>query len=193
MPDDSVPFREVLRRDLESFVAAQRRRFPDEDCLVVDLHCHDCNSDVPDELLGRILRWPETWVSTDELRDALARNGATALTVTNHNNARSCWALLERGIDVLPGAEFTCIVPDFETHIHVLAYGFTPAEEERLSSLRHDLYRFLDYARARDVVTVLAHPLYFYSARRVPTLALLEKLTLLFDAFEVFNGQRDTC
>jgi glycosyltransferase involved in cell wall biosynthesis len=187
-----IGFREMLKRDLASFVVEQRRRFPDDETLVIDLHCHDRNSDVPDELLGRILHWPETWVSTDEVREVLTENGATALTVTNHNNARSCYELLDRGIDVLVGAEFTCIVPDFDVHVHVLTYGFNPAQEQRLGALRSDLYRFLAYAREQDLVTVLAHPLYFYSARRVPTLPLLEKLTLLFDNFEVLNGQRDT-
>jgi glycosyltransferase involved in cell wall biosynthesis len=192
MTDTEIGFREILKRDLARFVDEQRRRFPDDETLVIDLHCHDHNSDVPDELLGRILHWPETWVSTDEVREVLAKNGATALTITNHNNARSCYELLDRGIDVLVGAEFTCIVPDYDVHIHVLTYGFTPAQEARLGALRSDLYRFLSYARDQDLVTVLAHPLYFYSARRVPTLPLLEKLTLLFDNFEVLNGQRDT-
>ncbi|MBN1608547.1 MAG: glycosyltransferase [Polyangiaceae bacterium] len=185
-------FRETLKRDLASFVDQQRRRFAEDETLVIDLHCHDRNSDVPDELLGRILHWPETWVSTDEVREVLAANGASALTITNHNNARSCYELRDRGIDVLVGAEFTCVVPDFDVHVHVLTYGFTPAQEQRLGALRPDLYRFLAYAREQDLVTVLAHPLYFYSTRRVPTLPLLEKLTLLFDNFEVLNGQRDT-
>ncbi len=185
-------FREALRRDLESFVSAQRQRFPADETLAIDLHCHDHNSDVPDELLGRVLRWPETWVATDDVREVLTKNGMTALTITNHNNARSCFELLERGVDVLVGAEFTCVVPDFDVHVHVLTYGFTPAQEERLSALRKDLLRFLAYAREQELVTVLAHPLYFYSAHKVPTLPLLEKLTLLFDNFEVLNGQRDT-
>ncbi len=189
---DAREFRATLKRDLERFVAAQHRRFADDEVLTIDLHCHDKNSDVPDELLGRILRWPETWVETDLVREVLAGNGCTALTITNHNNARSCWQLLERGVDVLPGAEFTCVLPDFDVHVHVLTYGFTPAEEERLLALRHDVYRFLDYTCSRDLVTVLAHPLYVYSPRAVPTLPLLEKLTLMFDNVEALNGQRDS-
>ena len=192
MTQENRTFREMLRHDLDDFVRAQQQRHPANETLTIDLHCHDRNSDVPDELLGRILHWPETWVSTDEVREVLTRNGATALTVTNHNNARSCYELLDRGIDVLVGAEFTCTVPDFDVHVHVLTYGFSPAQEQRLSALRADLYRFLAYAREQDLVTVLAHPLYFYTTRQVPTLPLLEKLTLLFDTFEVLNGQRDT-
>ncbi len=185
-------FRNTLRSDLERFVRHQQALFPADERLVMDLHCHDHHSDVPDELLGRILHWPETWVSTNEVRDVLARNGMDGLTITNHNNARSCWELLERGVDVLAGAEFTCFIPEHEVHIHVLTYGFTPAQEEQLFRLRQDLMKFLTYAREQDLVTILAHPLYFYSTRKIPTLDLLERLTLWFDHFEVLNGQRDT-
>ena len=185
-------FRQAIRQDLTRFVAAQQGRFPAHEALRVDLHCHDHHSSVPDELLGRILHWPETWVTTDEVRASLKANGATALTITNHNNARSCFELLERGIDVLVGAEFTCVLPGPDVHVHVLTYGFSPAQEERLLSARGDLLRFLDLTRELDLITVLAHPLYFYATRKVPTLDVLERLTLLFDRFEVLNGQRDT-
>jgi predicted metal-dependent phosphoesterase TrpH len=91
--------------------------------LSIDLHCHDYNSDTPDELLGRILGVPETWLPSEELIETLSLHGCTAYTVTNHNNARSCYELREKGIDVLTGAEFSCIVPDYGIGIHVLAYG----------------------------------------------------------------------
>jgi predicted metal-dependent phosphoesterase TrpH len=81
---------------------------PDKKLIKMDVHCHDRNSDSPDELWGRILGLRETWIETDELTKILLKNGAHALTITNHNNATSCWSLLEKGIDVLPAAEFTC-------------------------------------------------------------------------------------
>ncbi|MBN1960235.1 MAG: glycosyltransferase, partial [Deltaproteobacteria bacterium] len=192
MPEKNTKFRDMLKDDLNDFVNSQKNRFAHNDSLIIDLHCHDYNSNVPDELLGRILHWPETWVTTDEVRQVLTKNDATAITITNHNNARSCFDLLERGIDVLVGAEFTCTVPDFEVHVHVLTYGFSPTQEERLNKLRSNIYKFLDYTCEQNIVTTLAHPLYFYSTKKVPTLPLLEKLTLLFDNFEVLNGQRDT-
>jgi len=136
-------FRQELRRQLETLVAKSAARFDADETIRIDLHCHDLNSDVPDEVLGRILHWPETWVSTEDVRSALQRSGAQALTITNHNNARSCWALQDLGIDVLPAAEFTCIVPDFDVHIHVLTYGLEPADEVRLNALRHNRLRLV--------------------------------------------------
>lgn len=164
---------------------------PGGEALRVDLHCHDKHSDVPDELWGRILRLPESWVEPRRLHKLLRNRGATAWTVTNHNNARSCWELAERGKDVLSGAEWTCQFPEYDLAIHVLVYGFTPEQEPELESRRRDIYSFLRYCRKRDLPVIQPHPLYFYSRDRQPPLDVFEKFALLFERFEVFNGQRD--
>ncbi len=162
-----------------------------EDILRIDLHCHDRNSDVPDETLGRLLRVPETWLPTAKLFKTLRANGADALTVTNHNNARSCWEALERGEDILPAAEFSCTLPDLDVGVHVLTFGFTPGQEEKLGRLRRDIYRFLEYAGDEDLPTVLAHPLHFHSPKGPPPADLMDRFALLFERFEGVNGQRD--
>src|SRR5688500_13329292 len=112
---EAQSFRPGVRRGLADSVARLGASLGGgEDLMRIDLHCHDRNSDVPDETLGRLLRLPETWLKTDRLVRTLRENGADALTVTNHNNARSCWELLEKGEDVLPAAEFSCTLPDLE-------------------------------------------------------------------------------
>lgn len=191
MRESEMGFRATIRQELGELAGRMARQVPAGESLAIDLHCHDANSDLTDLRLGRMLRLPETWTPTDEVVATLRHRGMEAVTLTNHNNARSCWDLLERGIDVLPGAELTCRVPDYGVWIHVLTYGFTPAEEEILVGLRTDLYRFLDYAAAQDLVTVLAHPLFFGGATPSPPIDLLEKLSLLFESFEAWNGQRD--
>ena len=164
---------------------------PDRECLRIDLHCHDKHSDMPDELWGRILRLPESWVEPRRLHKLLRKRGATAWTVTNHNNARSCWELAERGKDVLSGAEWTCHFPEYDLAIHVLVYGFTPEQEPELEARRRDIYAFLRYCRKHDLPVIQPHPLYFYTRDRQPPLEVFEKFALLFERFEVFNGQRD--
>src|SRR3954464_11259369 len=103
MPDIRKPenkpgtFRSGIRKDLEEYVRNRESILGGqggEDGMRIDLHCHDRNSDVPDETLGRILRVPETWLPTAKLLRTLKANGADALTITNHNNARSCWQAL---------------------------------------------------------------------------------------------------
>jgi glycosyltransferase involved in cell wall biosynthesis len=185
-------FQQTLTSELAQFNKEQQLLFPHHEVLKIDLHCHDHNSDVPDELLGRILNVPETWLPTESLVKNLLGNHVDALTITNHNNARSCFDLLDKGLDVLVGAEFTCLVPDFNTSIHVLSYGFSPEQETRLNKLRKNLYSFLEYTASEDIPTIWAHPLYYYKPGGSPPLLFFDKLALLFERFEVLNGQRDT-
>lgn len=184
-------FRRRIAEELENTILRSQAALPASDRLRIDLHCHDHHSDKPDERLGRMLGVPETWVATDDLLATLRSNGTDLVTVTNHNDARSCWELLDRGQDVLPGAEFSCTLPDFEIGIHVLAYGFTPSQEAKLASYRKDVYRFVDYCNEHNLVTVLAHPLQFHSPKGLPPMEVMDRLGLLFERFEVVNGQRD--
>ena len=184
-------FREQNRQEFDAFISQEKQRFNDDNCLKVDLHCHDKNSDVPDELWGRILRLPETWLKTKSLAKILKKNGMDVITITNHNNARSCWDLIEDGYDVLVGAEFTCYFPEYELYVHVLGYGFDQEQEKELNRLRSDIYDFVRYAAKEDIPLILPHPLYFYTRNDKIDLTLFEKFAVLFQRFEVLNGQRD--
>lgn len=185
-------FQNELLSELNTFLEAQRKKFSPEEILRIDLHCHDHNSDVPDELLGRILNLPETWISTEQQLETLKKNGCDAFTITNHNNARSCFEFQEKGMDILTGAEFSVTVPDFNIGIHVLAYGFSREEERILIKLRKNIYSFQEYACENNIPTIWAHPLYHYSLKGIPPFSFFLKMVLIFERFEVLNGQRDT-
>ncbi len=189
--DNVSEFRRALNKQFSSYLDSERNRFDPENCLKIDLHCHDLNSDTPDELWGRILKLPETWLTTKKLIKCLKGNGCNVITVTNHNNAKSCWQLKEKGVDVLAGAEFTCHFAEYNLFVHVLAYGFSQNEEATLNSLRSNIYDFLKYANAQDIPVILPHPLYFYTRNDKIDLSLFEKIAVLFQRFEVLNGQRD--
>ena len=184
-------FRQRLRMEFEHYVEQQAERFDQASCLRLDFHCHDRNSDVPDELWARILGLPETWLETQDLLKCLRGNGCDAFTITNHNNARSCWDLLDKGQDVLAGAEYTCTVPEYDLYMHVLAYGFTPGQEAVLNRKRRNIYDFARYAAEQDIPLVLPHPLYFYTRNDKLSPELFERLALMFQRFEVLNGNRD--
>ncbi|MDR0231183.1 MAG: glycosyltransferase [Dysgonamonadaceae bacterium] len=188
----NIDFQTTMKNEFEKFVLEQQNKFSAEEVLKIDLHCHDFNSDVPDELIGRILSVPETWLPSETLLQKLSGNDCNAFTITNHNNARSCYALQDKGMDILTAAEFSCWVPDFGMGIHVLAYGFTPEQEVRLEMLRKNLYSFMEYARQHNIPTIWAHPLYHYSAKETPPPAFFNKMLLVFERFEAVNGQRDT-
>lgn len=184
-------FRVAVSQRLHGFLSESRSLFPEAECLRIDLHCHDRNSDLPDELWGRILRIPETWLEPRQLRKTLKNRGATAWTITNHNNARSCWALLEAGKDVLSAAEWTVHFPEYDIAIHILVYGFTPEQEFELGFRRRNVYDFLRYCRAQDLPVIQPHPLYFYARSAQLPPEIFEKFAVLFERFEVCNGQRD--
>jgi glycosyltransferase involved in cell wall biosynthesis len=184
-------FRQSLQKEMNQYIRSQDIRFDKKDCLRVDLHCHDLNSDIPDELWGRILRLPETWLKTKKLVKQLKNNDCDVLTVTNHNNARSCWELKKSGVDVLVAAEFTCFFPEYDLFIHVLTYGFTPEQEIELNKVRQNIYDFLRYTTQHNIPVVMPHPLYFYTKNEKMDLSLFEKLAVIFQRFEVLNGQRD--
>lgn len=184
-------FRNALVRDFNDYLLIESNRFKREDCLKIDLHCHDRNSDVPDELWGRILGLPETWLKTSKLVKCLTQNGCDVITVTNHNNARSCWELQDKGVSVLTAAEFTCYFPEYNLFVHVLAYGFDKQQELELNEKRENIYQFLRYTHQQDIPVILPHPLYFYTRNDKIDLTLFEKLAVLFQRFEIVNGQRD--
>ena len=182
----------ALKEQLESFLVEQNKKYPLLDVLKIDLHCHDYNSDEPDELIGRILNIPETWISSEKLIQELKKNNCNVYTITNHNNARSCYEMQAKGYDVITAAEFSCWVPDYNIGIHVLAYGFTPEQEKRLQKLRRDIYLFQEFTFANNIPTIWAHPLYHYSTKEMPHIEFFNKMLLLFERFEMLNGQRDT-
>ena len=188
----TTSFHAELTNELQLFLKNQKEKFPSDEILKIDLHCHDYNSDVPDELIGRILNVPETWLPTERLIKRLEKNKVNAITITNHNNARSCFEQIEKGNDVLVGAEFSCTVPDFNIGIHVLTYGFSKEQEIVLNKLRRNVYQFLQYTHAHNLPTIWAHPLYHYNVQKTPSFDFLSKMVLLFERFEVLNGQRDT-
>ncbi len=187
----TTDFQTWLKNDLSARMDASQVS-AGEPHIKIDLHCHDHNSNIPDEALGRILGVPETWLPTERLLKVLQAADMGAVTITNHNNARSCWEQMDKGHDILSGAEFSCHIPDLDVGVHVLTYGFTPDQESKLAVLRKNIYDFLDYTADNDLPTVLAHPLDFYSPNGLPPLEKYEKIFLLFSNFEVMNGQRDT-
>ena len=185
-------FQKTMKEELRQFLLEEKQKFPVAETLKIDLHCHDYNSDIPDELIGRILNVPETWLPSKKLLEELQRKECDTFTVTNHNNARSCYELQDKGYDILTAAEFSCMTPDFGIGIHVLAYGFTPEQEIKLEKLRKNVYHFQEYARACNIPTIWAHPLYHYAQKQNPSQDFFDKMMLIFERFEVLNGQRDT-
>jgi hypothetical protein len=67
------------------------------------------------------------------------------------------------------------------------------AARREIATFRTDIYAFQQYACEQNIPTIWAHPLYHYKYRSaLPPMAFFEKMSLIFERFEVLNGQRDT-
>ncbi len=183
-------YQQSIKEYLEDFLSKSSINYIQNEVFRIDLHCHDLNSSEPDEVIGRILNIPETWTSTDFVVKELKKNKADIITITNHNNAKSCYELQSQGEDVLTAAEFSCYVPDYDVKIHVLTYGFDQKQEEILNKRRRNFYLFMEYCHQQNIPTIWAHPLY-HPGKKIPTIDFFEKMSVIFNRFEVINGQHD--
>lgn len=90
--------------------------------MAADLHCHTRVSDGSDEV--------------EELIDMAARNGLHALAITDHDSFAAVPRAMaygkEKGIEVVPGVEFSTIDSKRGRKAHILCYFFKPTE-----ALRH--------------------------------------------------------
>ena len=170
------PFYNKLSKELDSFLSKQLKQFPENDSLRIDLHVKDENDS-------------DASPKTKELLRLLKKHGCNAFTITNSSSAKSCRELQAKGKDILTGAEFACNVPDFNISINVLVYGFTETEEDELQKLQTDLYAFLRYAKQKDIPVIWANPLEYGKEKKLPSNEFLDKMLLVFENFEILNGQ----
>ncbi|MCL1911106.1 MAG: glycosyltransferase [Leptospirales bacterium] len=176
-------FDNYIAKEVDFYLKDEKKRFPEKDTLKIDLHVHDRN-DGGDGLISGL---PFSFLKTEKLIGILKKRGCDVFTVTNYNSASSC-----RKLDVshvLAGAEFICTVPEDSIDIHVLAYGFSEAQEIEMLSLRADIYAFLKHAKANDIPVIWAHPFDIGKAN-VPD-DFFKKMFLVFDNIEIINGRRD--
>ena len=84
--------------------------------------------------------------------------------------------------------ELTCYFPEDNCKVHVVVLHITEERFRELMVLRKNLYEMIAYLRRHGIVHFLAHPLYAQNEKL--SADHIEKMLLLFDAFEVKNGAR---
>ncbi len=73
-------------------------------------------------------------------------------------------------------------------HVGKQSDDFTPEQFVEMDALRYDIYQLREYLRFAGLPYSVAHPAYSVNGKL--TLAVIEKLLLLFDVFETVNGAR---
>jgi len=176
-------FDNYIAKEFDSYLKNVRGHFSKKDTLTMDLHVHDRN----DNGDGLISGLPSSFIKTEKLIGILRKRGCDVFTITNYNSAAACRRI--NSPDLLAGAEFICTVPEYAADIHVLAYGFSEAQETEMLSLRTDIYAFLKYAKTNDIPTIWAHP--FDTGKAAVPDTFFKKMFLIFDTIEIINGMRD--
>ena len=103
-------FDEHINSLINSFVNEQKVRFPQDEILTIDLHCHDYNSNVPDELLaaGAVVLRPLTVDRVGALGEGCQVGGPEVVTGDGSDEQGALGHLGELG--------GYCLLEDVEVH-----------------------------------------------------------------------------
>lgn len=152
-----------------------------------DLHIHSRYSNKPSIWALRKFNCPESYTSPLFIYETAKKMGMDYITITDHNTING---VLE--IAHLPNAfisvEVTTYFPEDGCKVHVVALDITEAIFKEINNLRKNIYELVAYLQNNNIVHFIAHPVYDMNSRL--TADHIEKMILLFDAFEAKNGAR---
>jgi len=152
-----------------------------------DVHVHSRHSDRPSSRSLRRLNCPESYADPLVVLRHARERGMNFVTVTDHDTLEGSLRIAEEPNTFL-SSEVTVAFPDHDCEIHVVVLGVDEVQFGDVLELRDNVYALVDYLDWEDITHFVAHPL--YAASGTMTMAVFEKLLLLFNAFEVRNGAR---
>jgi len=130
----------------------------------VDLHCHSTASAVSKLGVQRALGLPECATPPEEVYELAKRRGMDFVTITDHDTIDGALELAERYDDAFVSEELTAWFRGEAQAVHILVWGISPDDHERLQALAGDVEAVAEELRERDITCALAHP--FYASRR---------------------------
>ncbi|MBN2601603.1 MAG: glycosyltransferase [Candidatus Marinimicrobia bacterium] len=158
--------------------------------IKADLHVHSKYSEHPSEWFLQRLGAAESYTEPEYIYQTAKQKGMDLVTITDHNRIDGALYLKNKyPDDVFLGVEATSYFPEDGCKIHLLIYGFTPEQFEKIQTLRVNIYDLRDFIRENQLPYSVAHATYSVNGRL--SLDHLEKLILLFDVFESINGGRN--
>ncbi|HUI45175.1 MAG TPA: glycosyltransferase [Nitrospirota bacterium] len=152
-----------------------------------DLHVHSRHSNKPSSWALRKFNCPESYTKPEFIYHTALKRGMDYVTISDHNSITGALEIAH-----LPGAfisaEVTTYLPDDGCKLHVVALDIAEDRFRDIMHLRNNVYELVGYFRKHNVVHFLAHLLYDMNSRL--TADTVEKMLLLFNAFETINGSR---
>jgi predicted metal-dependent phosphoesterase TrpH len=119
-----------------------------------DLHCHSIASQVSKLGVQRALGLPECATPPEEVYELAKRRGMDFVTVTDHDTVDGGLALADRP-DTFLSVELTAHFRGEPQAVHVLCWGITPDDFERLRSLSGDVERVAESLHERELACAL--------------------------------------
>jgi len=154
----------------------------------VDLHCHSTASAVSKLGVQRALGLPECATPPQEVYELAKRRGMDFVTITDHDTIDGALELAERYDDAFVSEELTAWFRGEPQAVHILCWGITPGDHERLQALAGDVEAVAEELRERGIACALAHPFYAVEAPLLPRHR--RRLAQLFGVWETRNGAR---
>ncbi len=154
----------------------------------VDLHCHSTASAVSKLGVQRALGLPECATPPEEVYELAKRRGMDFVTITDHDTIDGALELAERYDDAFVSEELTAWFRGEQRAVHILVWGITPDDHERLQALAGDVEAVAEELVERDITCALAHPFYAVEAPLMPRHR--RRLAQLFAIWETRNGSR---
>ncbi|MEA2195627.1 MAG: hypothetical protein QOG42_2061, partial [Solirubrobacteraceae bacterium] len=154
----------------------------------VDLHCHSSAS-APSKLgVQRALGLPECATPPREVYELAKRRGMQFVTITDHDTIDGALELAERHDDAFVSEELTAWFRGEPQAVHILCWGITRQDHERLQALAGDVEAVAEELSRRAITCALAHPFYAVEAPLLPRHR--RRLAQLFAIWETRNGAR---
>jgi glycosyltransferase involved in cell wall biosynthesis/predicted metal-dependent phosphoesterase TrpH len=154
----------------------------------VDLHCHSTASAVSKLGVQRALGLPECATPPEEVYELAKRRGMDFVTITDHDTIDGALELAARYDDAFVSEELTASFRGEAQAVHILCWGITPDDHERLRALSGDVEAVANELRERSIACALAHPFYAVEAPLLPRHR--RRLAQLFGVWETRNGSR---
>ncbi len=151
----------------------------------IDLHCHSDASNKTSEAVLNAMRCPESFSRPIGVHGQAKLRGMDFVTLTDHDSIEGALEIAHLP-DVIVGEELTCWFPEDQCKMHVLVYGISREDHEKLQSLASNIYKVAEYVEANRLAHAVAHPIYRQNDRLERW--HLERLLLLFKGFECLNG-----
>ena len=152
-----------------------------------DLHVHSAASAVSKLGVQRSLMIPECATDPLEVYELAKARGMDFVTITDHDTIDGALSI-DHLPDTFISEELTASFKGEPQAVHVLCFGITPEQHERLQAHRDDIETCAAYLREHEITAALAHP--FYAVAAPLTARHRRRLAQLFPIWETRNGSR---